>query len=85
MRIIDEGALWVRFAVGKDDLERLAPGRKVAGAFGPGGTKIAGQVIHVSPEVDPVSDLVLAEASLTLPDPAPRALAAGLVVKVGLE
>ena len=84
LRIIDDSELRVRFGIDEEQLPRLAVQAPVTIRLDSSPAGYPATVTSVSPEVDPLSGLVLAEALLAPRDPADSSLRAGLVVKVVL-
>lgn len=63
VRVISSGRMFIRFAIPGAEAKAVAPGAPVEVRFD--GVKLEGVVKTVSPELDAVSQMVLAEAELT--------------------
>lgn len=80
VRVISSGELFVKFAIPTDQVGRVAPGDKVEVMIEARAAKAEAVVKSVAPELDPVAQMILAEAELTgkLPDK----LQSGMVCRV---
>ncbi|HKY36111.1 MAG TPA: efflux RND transporter periplasmic adaptor subunit [Polyangiaceae bacterium] len=64
VRIVADEAPWIRFGIPAQHRERLKVGDAITFVSLDGALKAPAQVVHIAPDVDPLSELVLAEGSL---------------------
>jgi RND family efflux transporter MFP subunit len=64
VRIVADEAPWIRFGIPAQERGRLKVGDAITFVSLDGVLKAPAQVAHMAPDVDPLSDLVLAEGSL---------------------
>ncbi|HLL22426.1 MAG TPA: HlyD family efflux transporter periplasmic adaptor subunit [Kofleriaceae bacterium] len=79
MRVISSGDLFVRFAIPADKAGTLASGDDVDVLFEAQQLRSRAIVRRVAPELDPVAQMILAEAELVQP---PARLQAGMVCRI---
>jgi RND family efflux transporter MFP subunit len=82
IRLISAGDLWVRFAVPSSESDWLAVGRRVGVAADGSASELEAEVRKVAPEIDPATDMVFAEASLTSAEVEGADLRSGEIVRV---
>jgi RND family efflux transporter MFP subunit len=80
VRVISSDELFVKFAIPNDQVGKIAPGDKVDVMIEARNTKAQAIVKTVSPELDPIAQMIFAEAELTgkLPDK----LQSGMVCRI---
>ncbi len=69
IRVISSDELYVRFAISADQAGTLAPGSLVDIVLEPQGARVHAIVRHVAPELDPIAQMILADADLVEPPP----------------
>jgi RND family efflux transporter MFP subunit len=79
LRVISSGELFVKFAIPAADAKKLAVGDAIDVRFETTNAHVAGTVRNIAPELDPVAQMILAEASL---EKAPADLQSGLVCRI---
>jgi RND family efflux transporter MFP subunit len=79
IRVISSSELFVKFAISADKAGTLAPGAVVDVVLEPPGTKARAVVRHVAPELDPIAQMILADADLVEPPPQ---LQSGMVCRI---
>ncbi len=79
LRVISSDELFVKFAIPSDKLGTVSPGDPVDITIEAQGITTTGVVRHVAPGLDPVAQMILADAELTAPL---GALQAGIVCRV---
>lgn len=85
IRLIASDELWVKFAVPSEDARLVAVGDRVIVEVEPAGIAVGGVVRNVAPELEPASQMIIAEADLAL-DQAQRSLVkAGQAARVHLR
>jgi RND family efflux transporter MFP subunit len=81
VRLVGSDDLWVRFAVPANRTRMLQVGQKIRVRLPTLGLELAARVEHLSPEIDAVTGMALAEAKLLSSEPTER-LVAGLAARV---
>ena len=79
LRVISSDELFVKFAIPADKIGTVAPGDQVEIIIDQQNVKTTGVVRHVAPELDPIAQMILADAELTT---AIAALQAGVVCRI---
>jgi RND family efflux transporter MFP subunit len=79
VRVISSDELFVKFAIPASDAKKLASGDAIDVKIDTRDGKVEGVVRDVAPELDPVAQMILAEAELKHP---PADLQAGLVCRI---
>jgi RND family efflux transporter MFP subunit len=79
LRVISSDELFVKFAIPSDKVGTVAPGDEVDVVIEQQGVNVRGVVRHVAPELDPVAQMILADAELVAP---PGALQSGIVCRI---
>ena len=79
LRVISSGELFVKFAIPASDAKKLKVGDAIDVRFETTNTHVAGTVRNIAPELDPVAQMIVAEATL---DHAPGDLQSGLVCRI---
>jgi len=79
LRVITSDELFVKFAIPASDAKKLAPGDAIDVHIETSGLDLQGTVRNVAPELDPVAQMILAEAELVKP---PAEIQAGLVCRI---
>ncbi len=79
LRVISSGELFVKFAVPSDDSRKVSPGDLLEIRFEKTKTVTQGVVKTVAPELDPIAQMILAEAEIKDP---PKELQSGLVCRI---
>lgn len=79
LRVISSGELFVKFAIPATDAKKLAVGDAIDVRFETNNAHVVGTVRNIAPELDPVAQMILAEASLEKP---PADLQSGLVCRI---
>jgi len=79
IRVISSDELFVKFAIPADQIGKLAPGDDVDVVIEQQNITTAAVVQHVAPELDPVAQMILADASLVSP---PAKLESGIVCRI---
>jgi RND family efflux transporter MFP subunit len=82
VRLLSDGAPWVRFAVPAADAAAVTAGASVTIEIESLPGPVTATVRQVSPELDPISQMVLAEAELELGDATARSIRSGLAAWV---
>jgi RND family efflux transporter MFP subunit len=80
LRVISSDELFVKFAIPSDQVGHLAPGDKVGVKIEGRSAVVAATVKNVSPELDPVAQMIVAEAELDAP--VPEKLQSGMVCQI---
>jgi RND family efflux transporter MFP subunit len=80
IRVISSDELYVKFAIPGSDGKRISPGDHIDVRFETTNVQAKGIVRNVAPELDPVAQMIIAEAELE--DPVPRDLQSGLVCRI---
>lgn len=80
VRIVADEAPWIRFGIPAEQRAQVAVGDAVTFVSLDGARGAAAHVVHIAPDVDPLSELVLAEGSLADPDMDLKPGVAGYVV-----
>jgi len=83
LRLISDGAHFVRFAVPEDRRARLSLGARVRVLAG--GGELLGSIEQIAPEIDPASRMITVEAGLSPPPPGGPAPLAGDMARVLVE
>lgn len=65
VRIVADDAPWIRFGMPARDRDRIAVGDRVTFVSVDGSRHAPAQVVHIAPDVDPLSELILGEASFS--------------------
>jgi RND family efflux transporter MFP subunit len=84
IRLISEQELWVRFAAPESLAGALAIGLPVTVTIPATGNRIRGGIAHISPEIDPASQLLTVEAPLAVPDSLSSQVRSGMAARVTL-
>jgi RND family efflux transporter MFP subunit len=79
MRLISSGELFVKFAIPANDAKKLAPGDAIDVRFESNNVHIKGKVRNIAPELDPIAQMIVAEAELENP---PADLQSGVVARI---
>jgi RND family efflux transporter MFP subunit len=79
IRVISSDELFVKFAIPADQVGTITVGDEVDVVIEQQGVTIGGVVRHVAPELDPVAQMILADAELTSP---PSKLESGIVCRI---
>ncbi|HTR56515.1 MAG TPA: efflux RND transporter periplasmic adaptor subunit [Kofleriaceae bacterium] len=79
VRVISSDELFVKFAIPADQVGSIAAGDEVDIVIEQQGVTTPGVVRHVAPELDPVAQMILADAELTAP---PAKLESGIVCRI---
>jgi cobalt-zinc-cadmium efflux system membrane fusion protein len=79
VRVISSDELFVKFAIPATDAKKLAPGDAIDIVFETTNQHATGVVRNVAPELDPVAQMIVAEADL---QHAPSDLQSGLVCRI---
>jgi RND family efflux transporter MFP subunit len=79
IRVISSDELFVKFAIPSDQVGAVAAGDDIDVVIEQQGVTTAGVVRHVAPELDPVAQMILADAELTAP---PAKLESGIVCRI---
>jgi multidrug resistance efflux pump len=79
VRLISSDELFVKFAIPADKAGTLAPGSTVDVVFETAGIKTSAVVRHVAPELDPIAQMIVADADLV---DAPAQLQSGMVCRI---
>jgi len=80
IRVISSDELFVKFAVPSEHVGQLAPGDKIQVTLDARGTKVGAVVKTIAPELDPVAQMIVAEAELS--PPLPDHLQSGMVCHI---
>jgi len=80
LRVISSDELFVKFAIPSDQVNHVVPGDKVAVKIEGRSTPVHATVKNVAPELDPVAQMILAEAELDTP--VPDKLQSGMVCQI---
>lgn len=84
VRLITSNDLWVRFAVPSSDVDRLRKHLRVTVYIPVVGVTVPATVLQIAPELDPTSQMIIAEAQLTVPSASRDRIQAGIVARVRL-
>lgn len=79
LKVISSDELFVKFAIPADDARKVAPGDTLEIRFEKTKVTVEGTVKTVAPELDPIAQMILAEAELKNP---PKELQSGLVCRI---
>jgi RND family efflux transporter MFP subunit len=79
LRVISSGELFVKFAIPASDAKKLKPGDPIDVRFETNNAHVTGTVRNISPELDPVAQMIVAEATI---EKAPADLQSGLVCRI---
>lgn len=79
LRVISSGELFVKFAIPANDAKKLKPGDPIDVRFETTNVHADGIVRNIAPELDPVAQMIVAEATLDHP---PADLQSGLVCRI---
>ncbi len=79
LRVISSGELYVKFAIPAADAKKLKPGDPIDVRFETTNVHATGVVRDIAPELDPVAQMIVAEATLDKP---PADLQSGLVCRI---
>ncbi len=82
VRIVADEAPWIRFGVPATERGRVAVGDAITFVSADGTLRAPAHVVHIAPDVDPLSELMLAEGSLAAGEPTLHPGFAGYVVPV---
>jgi len=82
VRLITSGDLWMRFAVPASDASRLRKHVQVEVYIPVLGATVPATILQVAPELDPTSQMIIAEAKLTIPSALRGRIQAGIVGRV---
>jgi RND family efflux transporter MFP subunit len=84
VRLIASDELWVKFAVPSEDGHLIRAGEPVIVEVETSGLVVNAVVRHVAPELEPASQMIIAEAELTLDDTQRGQIKAGQAARVRL-
>jgi RND family efflux transporter MFP subunit len=84
VRIITANDMWVRFAVPREDLARVKVHGAVTARVKVVGASLEGVIKHVSPEIDPASQMIFVEAQLVVPKTWSGRIPAGATARVSM-
>lgn len=79
VRVISSGELFVKFAIPAGDAKKLQPGDAIDVVFETNSVHVKGKVRNIAPELDPIAQMIVAEAELESP---PADLQSGLVARI---
>lgn len=79
IRVISAGELFVKFAIPASDAKKIAPGDAIDVRFETANSQASGVVRNIAPELDPIAQMIVAEATLDSP---PADLQSGLVARI---
>jgi RND family efflux transporter MFP subunit len=79
IRVISSGELFVKFGIPASEAKKLAPGDAIDIKFETSNVHVAGVVRNIAPELDPIAQVIVAEAELKNP---PAELQSGLVARI---
>lgn len=79
LRLISSDELYVKFAIPADKLGSIVPGDIIDVAIDQQHVHVKAVVRHVSPELDPIAQMILADAELVQPSPT---LESGIVCRI---
>jgi membrane fusion protein (multidrug efflux system) len=84
IRLIASDELWVKFAVPSEDAANIRAGAPVIVDIESANIRVDAVVRHVAPELEPASQMIIAEAELTLDEQTRGPIKAGLAARVRL-
>jgi RND family efflux transporter MFP subunit len=84
IRLIASDELWVKFAVPSEDAGAIHTGAPVVVEIETGDLAVDGVVRHVAPELEPASQMIIAEAELALDEQTRGRIKAGQAARVRL-
>jgi RND family efflux transporter MFP subunit len=79
IRVISAGELYIKFGIPASEAKKLAPGDAIDVRFETSNVHVTGVVRNIAPELDPIAQVVIAEAELKNP---PAELQSGLVARI---
>ncbi len=79
IRVISSGELFIKFAIPAGDAKKLKPGDAIDVRFETNNVHVRGKVRNIAPELDPIAQMIVAEAELENP---PGDLQSGLVARI---
>ena len=85
VRLITSNDLWVRFAVPSSDVDALHKHMRVTVYIPVVGATVPATVLQIAPELDPTSQMIIAEAQLTVLGGLRGRIQAGIVCRVRLS
>jgi RND family efflux transporter MFP subunit len=84
IRLIASDELWVKFAVPSEDAAYISAGTPVVVEIESASIRVDAMVRHVAPELEPASQMIIAEAELALDEQTRDRVKAGLAARVHL-
>ena len=82
VRLVADDELWIRFAIPPNEVAWARPGSRAEVVLEDGSVRIAAQLQHIAPEVDPAAGLIFAEARLELAAGERSGVRPGMVARV---